>query len=104
MAQGGAEADPPCEGVREEVESVGGALRLSQVEPALRLSQVGWITNLVDLVCCTGCIMAAQSKPAADGEMTPASIMKILGPAVFLQVTAGAMLLQSRPQLTQQIM
>ncbi len=47
--------------------------------------------------------MAAQSKPA-DGEMTPASIMKILGPAVFLQVTAGAMLLQSRPQLTQQIM
>ena len=48
--------------------------------------------------------MAAQSKPAADGEMTPASIMKILGPAVFLQVTAGAMLLQSRPQLAQHIM
>ena len=53
----------------------------------------------------------AQPAAPADGKgvgipVSPAAvpIMRILAPTVFLQVTAGCMLLQSRPQLALRIM
>ena len=47
---------------------------------------------------------AAPAPAPVTKSVGGANVMKVLGPSVFLQVTGGCMLLQSRPQLAMQVM